>query len=644
MHETFITEGFNQATTTSDLGDMFDQDFLEEELPDTFFEKHLPPGLSQNLDVFINLDNAKHDHSLVEIVTMSDDPEEGYIIHRGPRDVKDPQIYIQPDYGPAYIVFKWYYEQMYSDDYTPFPYVPPVKPSIPGVMLAPGPEIAIFDRFFSDRGALVCYPHYNFSSTSAPEKYVESTDDFMMVGEIHKKMKQYSYRYLFSPKYKFSERIMGMDYDKVWLEFNPFHPLAPCYITEYEDDGRVIKGYHMMGRKEVPFFFDRYDRNYRIHSDCWKSVVPGVYNNMCVYDIVSNIDIAKYLPVMIKGPQEYYKKGRVVEPFYVIDGSFTHPYSPMMGERSESVRGIAYLHYSSYGYSLRSAPTVYYDVSQEVIAFRSIDSMSYEIRLDKNNRLVGSVKGDRVMTREGVFINYELHEYPQVYVDQKMLKEYDLRGVEKYMLLIEDVMLKDMPRGPRGSLCMPLGQVRFSTFFSETKRFSTKFFDAKVEDFLYSEESIDMLHVVPMEVHKYSKQVVDTSEGAPEVIGTNEKFEFRVRDYTIDPVPAHVIGTRVTDVGRSAPHLQAVHEKRYSVRYDYERYIPPRNSDMIELSHIQYDMQTHAIARGAGVGKYSRRGLNERERKSSRQQDDDDEEYERTMRNVDQIMREKKPD
>jgi len=404
MFDSFITNGLEDTGDIADLGEMFDQDYIDEDIPDTFFLEYFPEGLSQNKDINIVPSNSEKNLSVVEMVTLSDDCREEYVIHCGPKQIDPPRIYIEPDYMPALTVLRWYMDQMNMSRPIKMPYVEVAQMTIPTQLKEAGPQVACLDRFMSTRGALICYPHHEFTTKASSDRYVVATDDFLMEGEINKKMAKYTYEFIFSPKYEFTQAIMSLGYKMSWLEFNPFNPLSPRYITNYKDDGKVIEGTYMWGRKERRFKFDRRDKKYRIHSDKWKYLVSDAYAYLSVFDIVANFDIAEVLPPIISSSKLYYRQGKMVEPFKVREGSYKYPYSPMMGERDN--RGLWSNYNSTYHVPLQEKGENYYNVSSQCEMIRTAKMNEISIRIKISHREIGVVYiGRRAKIGEDWYIN-----------------------------------------------------------------------------------------------------------------------------------------------------------------------------------------------------------------------------------------------
>jgi len=492
MFDFFVTESLVEPNMDM-LGEMFDQRYRERELPDDLFSMFIPQGISQQDDYFINKEYSEIDDiecSRIEKIVMSDDPKEDFIIEVGPKNMDRPHIYIEPDYIPGLVTLKWYMEFMMSKDPVMLPYIEVAKMNIPASAEEVQKPIKMFDVFFSQKEALIFGPTYSFTQENPSDKYVVADIEEEANIMMNTKMQLHAYRFVFSSKYPFRASTLNYPYRFAWMEFNPYHPLAPRLMQSYKIQGSVMTGTYRSGRKLKDFSFDKNDKKYRIHSEQWQALFPIAHRYMAVFDLVSNFDIVGAIPELYGHHYKMSKyDGRYVELYQLKNNKITTPYSPMINERGrgEGMENYYYSYSSSYPIQIsdREGET-YYDVTNQYELIIG-GSLEYDARIERRNTRVVLARirvgsSDRFI-EEGYFVYFTLKGHLEVFVSSKFKDKEDIEPIiEVKKILLQDVFYSNMARNREGTLINPIGVVDYDTFFRETREFSLIYLDSMPTD------------------------------------------------------------------------------------------------------------------------------------------------------------------
>lgn len=476
-----------------DLEGFFDQRYRFRELGDDFFSVHIPAAVASNEDLYVAKEVEQLGESLVRRVVMCEDVKKDmYEIELGPHEVKPPSILIDPDYVPALITMKWYSEQMLSDKPVQLPYIPVAAPTIPTAAEEGTHVISEMDDFFSSYGGLIFGPHYNFMKNKDSSCYVEADLEEDATRFLVSRMKTGRFTFVFSPKYPFRESVTKLGYNLIWMEFNPYHPLAPKLIEEYHETDDTIYGYYKWGRKIKSFHFDKNSRKYRIHSEQWGQLWDSTYAYMAVFDLVSNFDMVELIP-QLKAPLRKLKRYKgTFAPMYSVDNvdEIEYPYSPMMLDRGETNLRIPY--YSSYYVTIPDQYDQYYDISQHCILCMSVKNRyAYTIHMKHNNRRIAKIiTSKRFQIESGYFVRFSRGSDLEVFAREN---EDNLNCKRVPKILIEKVYFSNFPRSYEGTLIDPLGITDYSTFVSRTRLGDLSYFDSspQYDKQLYGEAYID---------------------------------------------------------------------------------------------------------------------------------------------------------
>jgi len=462
--------------------DCLDPNYQSLELADDFCIIPLTEYLSSDVEVVRTNERMtmgkKQCAMFGSIDTMGKEP----ILMFGAREVDPPKYNIIPDFTPVEKVMKYYGQLMNGED-VQCPYIPVANPSIPGTAREKTVQYATIDMFMHNKGAMIYYPHYMFEEKFDTNTFAIPKPDDKEGEEKHirKNMKEQEYTFLFSAK----SRIPARYYDLrvAYFAFNPTHPMAPPYIEEYQDDGRVIKGIFKWGRRLKKFRFDRKSKAYRIHSEIWYLLFGCTHYYMSMFDIEANFDIIHYLPELerLHALRKY-----TFAPIRLLEGMFFSSevvgmYSPMhyynrmtLEEKKEMERRgnqqKMYTYYCNEGIELELPGESYIDVTRD-----------YELRFQPENKydlsVVNKMNG---MTDLRILKGEKYNKYvgnPDIFVEFsirfkrfKVFKKGDDPDYEqRFFIYVKGAYFIGCPRNHVGSLMFHPKIVSFDRFVRETQ-------------------------------------------------------------------------------------------------------------------------------------------------------------------------------
>jgi hypothetical protein len=320
------------------LEDMFlGLDALNPNIPDDAFSQPIEKIMSEDPEaIFLKERRIVNGIESTYEGTIDITKEPFHLVY-GAKEMLPPPFQIKPDFTGAIItmefVFKWF-----EDETTPFPMIPVADISVPHNLKENTFHQMDMEIFMHKQGAVLYDPSYDVKS-----KEVLSVDTIDHDTPLPEVIKITEDRFLFSSRHG-NIPLEIKDVTR-WLtvSFNPTHPMAAPYIVEIEKKFRGEKskkyyyvGKYKWGRRIRSFYFDPWDRGWRVHSDMWIKFFGPNFHYMACFDLVSNFDFL-YLFV---GEKLGYKRvsinsDLVIEPYSVM-GPVHNIYSPMMCPRVSS--------------------------------------------------------------------------------------------------------------------------------------------------------------------------------------------------------------------------------------------------------------------------------------------------------------------
>jgi hypothetical protein len=483
MNDKFINPDYDYSLHELYEDGFLDSEYPDRELPDDFFFDSMTEALKDDPNVIIPRERMYLNNVALSTVGSIEQELGSSVMVFGTKYVQPTMYDIQPDYEPAVVVLKYYFDFMENPE-VQFPFVPVAQPVIPYSAQEKTISFVDIELVMERAGGLIYDPTFAYQEKKDNSFYVHPTCEENEIKQFKKKMKKK--KFLFSTKSTFDEWVID-EYDVACFEFNPMHPLAAPYILEYEDDMRIIKGKYKWGRHVKTFLFDRFDKRNRIHSEVWYSLFGSKIHYMSMFDILSNFDIIKYVPLFesCSDKRKYniyvdqIVEGYTIEQAALLKEKNSRIYSYMKEERSnkeEECQQWVIPFYSNIPILIGVRGELFYDVTQHFdICFH--ENNKYELMII--NKINGNLemvimKGEEHRNFRGsnsLFVYLSLrHKKFKCYSRTKFK---DISYDSRRFIFCRGCYFIGVPRNNLGSLIYDPSILSFSQYMQNIKTMAT---------------------------------------------------------------------------------------------------------------------------------------------------------------------------